>query len=146
MNIIIITGASSGIGMEFARQMAKKGGGSVVNFASMNSYCPLTRCFAYAMSKAAVENFTKSFAAYFAAAGVRVNAIAPGAIATPIWDVPGITKEEAEAHQKHIASGIPMGYVGEPQDIANMALYLVTDEARYIDGATIAIDGAMGAI
>ena len=64
--------------MEFAKQMIKKGGGSVVNFASMNSYCPLTRCFAYAMSKAAISNLTKSFAAYYAPGNVRINAVAPG--------------------------------------------------------------------
>lgn len=64
--------------MAFARQMAKKGCGSVINFASMNSYCPLTRCFAYAMSKAAITNLTQSFAAYYAPAGIRINAIAPG--------------------------------------------------------------------
>ena len=60
--------------MEFAKQMVKLGGGSVINFASMNSYCPLTRCFAYAMSKAAITNLTQSFAAYFAPANIRINA------------------------------------------------------------------------
>ena len=64
--------------MEFAKQMVKVGGGSVINFASMNSYCPLTRCFAYAMSKAAITNLTQSFAAYYAPANIRINAIAPG--------------------------------------------------------------------
>lgn len=53
---------------------------------------------------------------------------------------------EAKAHQAHIASGIPMGYVGEPADIAALALYLVLPEARYIDGAIMAVDGAMGAV
>ena len=64
--------------MAFAKQMVKKGGGSVINFASMNTYCPLTRCFAYAMSKAAISNLTQSFAAYYAPANIRINAVAPG--------------------------------------------------------------------
>lgn len=120
--------------------------GNIINMSSVGTTHRSPNLSMYQGAKAAVENFTRVWALELAQDGVRVNAIAPGAIATPIWNVPGITKEEAEAHQRHIASGIPMGYVGEPQDIANMALYLVTDEARYIDGATIAIDGAMGAI
>lgn len=64
----------------FCRQMVKAGGGSVVNFASMNTYCPLTGNPAYAMSKAAIDNFTMWSAAYFAPAGIRVNAVAPGFI------------------------------------------------------------------
>ena len=59
----------------FGKQMIKKGCGSVLNFASMNSYCPLTRCFAYAMSKAAISNLTQSFAAYYAPAGIRIKDI-----------------------------------------------------------------------
>ena len=62
----------------FARQMAKEGRGSILNFASMNSARPLTRAPAYAMSKAAVVNLTQWLATYFAPAGIRVNAIAPG--------------------------------------------------------------------
>ncbi|MBQ8345075.1 MAG: SDR family NAD(P)-dependent oxidoreductase, partial [Clostridia bacterium] len=66
--------------LAFAKYMVTQGSGSIVNFASMNTYCPLTRNFAYAMSKAAVANFTQAFAAYFAHTGVRINAVAPGFI------------------------------------------------------------------
>ena len=62
----------------FGRQMAQAGGGAILNFASMNTYRPLSRVPAYAMSKAAIANFTQWLAAYFAPAGIRVNAVAPG--------------------------------------------------------------------
>ena len=63
---------------EFARDMVEIGGGSIVNFASMNSYRPLSRVVAYAMSKAGIANFTQWLASYLAPANIRVNAIAPG--------------------------------------------------------------------
>lgn len=69
--------------LAFAKYMLKQGSGSIINFASMNTYCPLTRNFAYAMSKAAVANFTQAFAAYFAKTGIRINAVAPGFILNP---------------------------------------------------------------
>jgi NAD(P)-dependent dehydrogenase (short-subunit alcohol dehydrogenase family) len=62
----------------FAKQMIAVGGGSILNFASMNTYCPLTKVPAYAMAKAAVSNFTQWLGGYLAPAGIRVNAIAPG--------------------------------------------------------------------
>ena len=63
---------------EFGRQMAQNKGGSILNFASMNSYLPLSRVPAYAISKAGIVNFTEWLAAYLAPAGIRVNAVAPG--------------------------------------------------------------------
>lgn len=120
--------------------------GNIINMSSVGTTHRSKNLSMYQGAKAAVENFTRVWALELAGDGVRVNAIAPGAIETPIWNVPGVSEEEAKAHQQHIASGIPMGYVGEPADIAAMALYLVLPEARYIDGAIMAVDGAMGAI
>lgn len=120
--------------------------GSIINMSSVGTTHRSRNLSMYQGAKAAVENFTRVWALELAEDGVRVNAIAPGAIETPIWNVPGVSEEEARAHQQHIASGIPMGYVGAPEDIASMALYLALDEARYIDGAVIAVDGGMGAV
>ena len=78
--------------------------------------------------------------------GVRVNAIAPGAVRTNIWNVPGLSPEEAKKHQEGIAATIPMGRFAEPAEIANMAAFLVSDEAAYITGAIMAVDGGQGAL
>lgn len=120
--------------------------GNIINMSSVGTTHRSRNLGMYQGAKAAVENFTRVWALELAEDGVRVNAIAPGAIETPIWDVPGISKEEAEAHQQHIAAGIPMHYVGDPDDIAYGALYLVSDEARYVTGSVLSIDGGMGAV
>ena len=129
--------------MELAKQMIKKGSGSVINFASMNTYCPLTRCFAYAMSKAAIANLTKSFAAYYAPAGIRVNAIAPGFM----------VNERSKAYLGTVADGLtqrgqqvithtPMGRFGEAGDLTGCVKWLLNDEASsFVTGITIPVDG-----
>ena len=129
--------------MELAKQMIKKGSGSVINFASMNTYCPLTRCFAYAMSKAAIANLTKSFAAYYAPAGIRVNAIAPGFM----------VNERSKAYLGTVADGLtqrgqqvightPMGRFGEASDLTGCVKWLLNDEASsFVTGITIPVDG-----
>ena len=129
--------------MELAKQMIKKGSGSVINFASMNTYCPLTRCFAYAMSKAAIANLTKSFAAYYAPAGIRVNAIAPGFM----------VNERSKAYLGTVADGLtqrgqqvithtPMARFGEASDLTGCVKWLLNDEAAsFVTGITIPVDG-----
>ena len=128
--------------LAFARQMIGNGGGSIINFASMNSYCPLTRCFAYAMSKAAITNLTQSMAAYFAPAKIRINAIAPGfmvnersrAYLVTVKD--GITKrgEQVIAHT-------PMGRFGEASDLLGCAKWLLSEDSAFVTGTTIPVDG-----
>ena len=100
----------------------------------------------YQGAKAAVENFTRIWALELAEEGVRVNAIAPGAVRTNIWNVPGLSPEEAKKRQEGIAATIPMGRFAEPAEIANMAAFLVSDEATYITGAIMAVDGGQGAL
>lgn len=120
--------------------------GSIINLSSVGSTHRAKNLSMYQGAKAAVDNFTRVWALELAADGVRVNAIAPGAIRTNIWNVPGLSAEEAKKHQDGIAAGIPFGYFGEPEDIANMAAFLVSDEARYVSGGIFAVDGAMGAV
>ena len=129
--------------MEFARQMAKKGSGSVVNFASMNSYCPLTRCFAYAMSKAAVTNLTQSFAAYYAPAGIRVNAVAPGFMVNErSKNYLGTVEEGLTRRGEQVISHTPMGRFGEAADLVGCVKWLLNQEASaFVTGATIPVDG-----
>lgn len=128
--------------MEFAKQMIKKGSGSVINFASMNTYCPLTRCFAYAMSKAAVSNLTQSFAAYYAPAGVRINAIAPGFMVNErSKNYLGTVEEGLTKRGEQVISHTPMGRFGQAEDLVGCAKWLLSDESKFVTGITVPVDG-----
>ena len=127
----------------FARYMAKNGGGSIVNFASMNTYFPLTRNFAYAMSKAAVANFTKGFAAYFAPAGIRINAVAPGFIVNERSKVYlGTVEDGLTERGKDVIKHTPMGNFGEAKDMCGCIRWLIDDRASsFVTGITVPVDG-----
>lgn len=128
--------------MEFAKQMIKKGSGSVINFASMNSYCPLTRCFAYAMSKAAISNLTQSFAAYYAPANIRINAIAPGFMVNERSKAYlGTVEDGLTARGTQVIGHTPMGRFGEADDLLGCAKWLLGEDASFVTGATIPVDG-----
>ncbi|MBE6645555.1 MAG: SDR family oxidoreductase [Ruminococcaceae bacterium] len=128
--------------LEFAKQMVKKGGGSVINFASMNSYCPLTRCFAYAMSKAAIVNLTQSFAAYFAPANIRVNAIAPGFMVNErSKNYLGTVEEGLTKRGESVIAHTPMGRFGVAGDIIGCVKFLLSDDSSFVTGATVPVDG-----
>lgn len=129
--------------LEFSKQMIKKGGGSILNFASMNTYCPLTRCFAYAMSKAAVANFTQSFAAYFANANVRINAIAPGFMVNERSKTYlGTVEEGLTKRGEAVIAHTPMGRFGQANDLVGCVKWLLNGEkSGFVTGVTIPIDG-----
>lgn len=129
--------------MEFAKQMIAKGGGSVINFASMNTYCPLTRCFAYAMSKAAVSNLTQSFAAYYAPAGVRINAIAPGFMVNErSKNYLGTVEDGLTKRGEQVIGHTPMGRFGQAGDLVGCVKWLLNDEAAgFVTGITVPVDG-----
>ena len=120
--------------------------GSIINLSSVGATHCAKNLSMYVGAKAAVENFTRTWALELAEAGVRVNAIAPGAIRTNIWNVPGLTAEEAKQHEDGVAAGIPFGRFGQPEEVANVAAFLASDEASYVSGAVYAVDGAMGAM
>lgn len=129
--------------MEFAKQMIQKGKGSVINFASMNTYCPLTRCFAYAMSKAAVSNLTQSFAAYYAPAGVRINAVAPGFMVNErSKNYLGTVEDGLTKRGEQVIGHTPMGRFGEASDLIGCVMWLLNDETSgFVTGITVPIDG-----
>ena len=117
--------------MAFAPQMVRKGGGAVVNFASMNSYCPLTRCFAYAMSKAAISNLTQSLAAYFAPAGIRINAVAPGFMVNErSRTYLGTVEEGLTPRGQSVIGHTPMGRFGEAKDLLGCVRWLLDQEGK----------------
>lgn len=127
----------------FAARMAKQGGGSIINFASMNSYCPLTRCFAYAMSKAAVVNLTQSFGAYFAPANIRINAIAPGFIVNErSRQYLGTVEEGLTPRGQQVIGHTPTHRFGQASDICGSVRYLLDERASgFVTGVTVPVDG-----
>ena len=127
----------------FGKQMAAAGGGAILNFASMNTYRPLSRVPAYAMSKAAVANFTQWLAAYFAPAKIRVNAVAPGFFVNERSRKYLCTPDGGLSPRgEKVMSHTPMGRFGEAQDLLGCAEWLLDDEkAAFVTGVTIPVDG-----
>ncbi|MBI5684889.1 MAG: SDR family oxidoreductase [Verrucomicrobia bacterium] len=131
----------------FGREMAQQGRGAIVNFASMNSYRPLTKNLAYSLSKAGVVNLTQWLAVYLAPAGIRVNAVAPGFFANErsrkilMTDDGGLT-----ARGQNVMAHTPMKRFGEAQDLLGTVCWLLDDErAAFVTGVTIAVDGGFSA-
>ncbi|MCQ9215922.1 SDR family NAD(P)-dependent oxidoreductase [Streptococcus gallolyticus] len=122
-----------------------KAKGTIINLSTVGAQHRGPNMSMYLGAKAAVENFTRVWAMELAADGVRVNAIAPGTIATDIWNQTDLSEEDAKAHMDNIISMIPLRYVGASEDIANAAAYLASEQARYVTGAILAVDGGMGA-
>lgn len=127
----------------FARQMAREGRGSILNFASMNSTRPLTCVPAYAMSKAAVVNFTQWLATYLAPAGIRVNAVAPGFFVNDRSRKILFTPEGALSQRgENIIHHTPMERFGEARELWGCVSWLLDDEkAGFVTGITVPVDG-----
>ncbi|MEV6129048.1 SDR family oxidoreductase [Streptomyces violaceusniger] len=121
----------------FGRPMLERGAGAIVNLASMLSFTGGFTASAYAASKGAVGQFTKSVANEWAPRGVRVNAIAPGFIDTEM----NVALVADETRNRQILDRIPAGRWGTAQDIAGAALFLVSDAARFVHGTVLPVDG-----
>jgi NAD(P)-dependent dehydrogenase (short-subunit alcohol dehydrogenase family) len=121
-----------------ARQMISQKGGRIINMSSMSSVSPERDKVVYASSKGAVMQFTKGLALELAPHGINVNAIAPGYMMTPL--VKGYLDADAERY-KRILQRIALGRIGQPEEIGGALVFLASEAARYVTGATIAIDG-----
>lgn len=128
------------------RQMVKQGGGAIVNLSSASARGPRPIHVHYAASKAAVISITQSMAAAMAKDGVRVNALCPGIVVTPMWDQ--IDKEMAEGFgipvgefRKQRLATIPLGRLETAEDVANAVAFFVSPDAAYITGQTLNVDG-----
>ena len=126
-----------------ARQMAKAGSGSVINMSSVNAVMAIPNIASYNMSKGGINQLTRAMALALADHGVRVNAVAPGTIATELAAKAVLTSEEAKAR---ILSRTPMKRLGSPEEIADVVAYLASDAASYITGEIITADGGRTAL
>ena len=120
------------------RVMRDSGRGAIVNIASINSRVPAEGMSAYCCAKAGVEMLTRCAAMELGPAGVRVAGIGPGFIDTPLTAFTQIVPAIRDAY---IAS-TPLGRAGQPEDVADAALFLVSDDGRWVSGDTLFVDGA----
>ena len=126
-------------GQAAARQMVKQGsGGAIVNMSSVNAILAIPNQVPYVVSKGGINQLTKVMAMSLAPHGIRVNAIGPGTILTELAKTAVLGNREAE---RRILSRTPMGRMGEPEEVASVAVFLASDEASYLTGQTIYPDG-----
>ena len=133
------------LGCKYAITLMKEHGGSIVNISSRSGMVGIPGSVAYASSKAAVRNHTKSVALYCTEHGypIRCNSIHPAAIMTPMWDAMLGEGKQRKKLIEDIEKGIPMGRFGEPEDVAYGILYLASDESKYVTGTELTIDGGI---
>jgi len=123
--------------------LLERGGGAVINVASFVALLgAATSQISYTASKGAVLSMTRELAVEFARRGVRVNALCPGPVETPL--LMRLFENDPEAYERRRVH-LPMGRLAEAREIANGALFLASDEASYVTGATFAVDGGLTA-
>lgn len=118
--------------------LSRKGGGIILNNSSVHQLIPKPEFISYSLAKGSIDNLTKTLALEYADKNIRVNAVAPGAILTPInsWRKDPEKRGEVERH-------IPMGRAGESEEVAGVFAFLASDDASYITGQTIFVDGGL---
>jgi len=120
-----------------ARQMRVGGGGAIVNLSSVGGLIGLSHRPAYTASKHGIVGLTKSLARDLAAAGIRVNALCPGVIRTPMTE----QYFADESFEQELAASVPLAHHGAPGDVAQAALFLASDQSTYLTGVALPVDG-----
>ncbi|SFF89148.1 NAD(P)-dependent dehydrogenase, short-chain alcohol dehydrogenase family [Halobacillus alkaliphilus] len=125
--------------------MLEKGSGSIINTSSMSGRAADLDRSGYNAAKGGITNFTKAMAIDYAREGIRVNSIAPGTIETPLIDELAGSKQQEQGREFREANKwvTPMGRLGDPKEVANVALFLASDESSYITGEDITVDGGI---
>ena len=133
------------LGCKYGIRLMRHRGGAIVNMSSRSAMVGIPGAAAYASSKAAVRNHTKTVALYCAERGYRIrcNSVHPGAILTPMWDpVLGEGADRARAISA-LEREVPLGRMGQPSDVAQAVLYLASDASAYVTGTELHIDGGI---
>jgi NAD(P)-dependent dehydrogenase (short-subunit alcohol dehydrogenase family) len=129
--------------------MQKQGGGSIINISSIASIRHLGVSYiTYATTKAALNQMTRSTAVQYAPQNIRVNAVLPGLMKTPMVEhsaglAASYAKGDIEAMWRARDAQVPMGHMGDAWDVANAALFLASDESRYVTGIELVVDGGI---
>ena len=131
------------VGQAVARHMAAQGGGAIVQMSSVNGTLAIPSIASYNASKGAINQLTRAMSLALVDRGIRVNAVAPGTIATELARAAVLTSEEASAR---IMSRTPMRRLGEPEEVAGAVAFLLSDAASYITGEIVVVDGGRMAL
>jgi NAD(P)-dependent dehydrogenase (short-subunit alcohol dehydrogenase family) len=128
-------------------QMVQQGGGAIVNTSSVTGLGGAPQSAFYAAAKAAVVGLTKSAALEYAVRNIRINALVPGAFATPMLDTvfERVSPEDPAAAEAMYKKRIPLGRIGRPEEAADAVLWLCSDQASYLTGHSLIVDGGLTA-
>ena len=129
-------------GTRAAMKLMKERGGSIINLSSICGLLGTSHMAGYSAAKAAIINFSRAAAAEGALSGIRVNVVIPAVVETP--GTAGMLADDAA--RQSTEKLIPMGRVGQPEELANAILFLASDEASYITGAALPVDGGRSAV
>lgn len=121
-------------------------GGSIIFNTSISNVKGMPGLGVYAATKAGLRSFVRTLTVELAGRKIRVNAVSPGPIGTPIYDKMGMSDEQKNGFASQIQAQVPLGRFGESKEVANAVLFLASDESSYITGAEIPVDGGMAQV
>jgi len=116
-------------------------GGSIILNASIAASSGVAGFSVYSASKAAVRSFARCWTSDLKSRKIRVNAISPGPIETPIFNTMGLTEEQIAGFKQSFVTSVPLGRIGQPDEIASAALFLASDDSSYVTGIELFVDG-----
>ena len=131
------------VSKEVIPHMIRNGGGSIINTITTDAYMTYVGCEAYAAAKGGVRELTRAMCLDYAKYNIRVNGLAPGETRTPQWEASVEAARNPEEAREAYRRRIPMGRLAEPEDIALGALFLASEDARYVNGHILFVDGGL---